>query len=274
MIEKRLLQRWTPSTRWVAASRRSRWQRWADALLRRWGRAAEAAPVGIALLRGSRAAAPIVAARSRADVSVALAASFQLAWQRTTRLQPVLERLERHQLSLVRTLLRPPRVERRQGAVVPRVALPALVRVPERVLVKWFEARVERQIVERLGVQRVLVRPRQDVVRLSTARLARREGPSLDELSRRLQRRAERLSPQGPVDVPTRLASVRSAAAPIERASEVLPGPSARGLPARDRGRHELAAAAPVVNIERITEQVIQHLDRRVTAQRERMGRI
>ena len=274
MIEKRLLQRRTLSTRWVA-SRRSRWQRWAEALAGRWGRALDGAPLGLAFLRGPRPAAAWLALQNRVDVSVALGVTLQLASQRSTHVQHLLARIERQQLSLVRTLLRPPRVERQAGPALPRAAVTAGTRVSARLLQERIEERIERRLVTRVSAPRVLIRPQADIERVSSARIAWREGPALDELPKRLQRRAERRVLDGSFEVSTRLAAPRSATrAAAERPNEALPGPFPSGSPAHDRGRHELMGAVPALNIERITEQVIGRLDRRITAQRERMGRI
>jgi len=274
MIEHRLLSRRTLATRWIAAARRSRWQRWADALAGRWGRAPGSSPLGLAFARSQHAAAPLVILQNRVDISVALAAAFQLAVRRSTVLAPAPMHIDRRQLSLVRLLLRGPRAERAELAALRQATVVPVSRVWERSLQRLLETRLERQLATRVTAHAVLLRARTSEVVLQT-RLVRRAAPPVDVLPKRLLSRSVRQAPEDPSVVPTRLAAAPRPAPPsIERATEVLAGPAARSFMARDAGRHELVREPPPLNIERIAEQVIDRLDRRIVAQRERMGRV
>ena len=274
MIEKRLLQRKTFSTRWVAASHRSRWQRWAEALAGRWGRYLEATSIGLSLVRRSPARLSVLSVQQRVDVNVALAAAFQLATLRSTLMQPSFLRVERHERDLRRVPRRAPRLERVAASRVAPPA-PAALRGVEQLVRRVVESRLERQLMTRLTAQRLLVRSHASADVARRARVERRDGAALDELPKRLLRRAERQLPEGPPAVPARFAAARPALVPaLAHVSESSPMPPLRGFPARDAVRQDVMGQAPVLNIERIAEQVIDRLDRRITAQRERMGRV
>jgi hypothetical protein len=93
------------------------------------------------------------------------------------------------------------------------------------------------------------------------------------EVSRRLTRRVRRVD-EVPVFRPA-MALVRKeapAAAPNRPPFEAAAGQSPFE---RQSGRHTLpAAAVPELNVERLADQVLKQIDRRVVARRERMGQI
>jgi hypothetical protein len=258
--------------RWQLPSRR--WQQWGDAFLNRWARW-PAALGPEATFRRSRAGERSSPTFNRFDIAYVLAPVVQLALSRIPSLAT--QRAEAPaRMSLHRPVVAAPRaaIERASWLVAPIAARPAAWTATERLLRRASSLTIERSKLYRYSEQLVAstsVQRDQTLVLRERARDVVEPGAA----PRRLLRRAER---QLPHDVaPQRLAFRAASAARAAKEDPVPSQPSPwRGRPA---SATEPAAglampATPPLNIDRLTEQVIERIDRRVVAQRERLGRI
>lgn len=275
MIERLALQRRQLPARSGAAPRRaSRWQRWASVLMARWG-LRPGAPALSTSYRRSRPVALGPTIVQRIEASLLFRQSFQFDQRRSV--------LHRHDARhshvrtshVVQALLRSVPVERWMSLAVPRLrALPPLSLL-ERSVERRERLHREREVfrlrlLERSSVHSLSSPP----IRAEAAALRRRAAPA-DDAPTRLARRVQRVIVDAANLAPLRLVVARPTPAAAARAVPELPSPPGlrRALPS-DAAAAPAWTPQPALNLDRLAEQVIDRIDRRVVAQRERMGRI
>jgi hypothetical protein len=179
-------------------------------------------------------------------------------------------------LNVVRALVLVRPVGRGGGAAVQRLrALPAASLV-QRSVERRERLHREREVFKSRLVERLTVRALSSAAVPAEASPPRRRSAAADEgTPSRLARRSQRQVVDAPNLAPLRLVIARPAPAPSARAVPELSSPAGpRRAQSNDAAPAQPWTPPPALNLERLAEQVIDRIDRRVVAQRERMGRI
>ena len=275
MIEGRILQRsGLLERRAVRAPAALRWQHWARALAARWARVAVSPVLGWTFRRRlALATSWHVSNRLEALIELSQSLHFDLPRGdlRRERSQPIYRRQLMLAPALAATRPRYRRLDQAKQGPRRQALIPATERLLLRVAERWRDG----SRLVRLAAARA---PRLvDATRAVRPSWLQAPGGVLrvEELPQRLLRRTERHIIDAIV-APRLFSKTPRSAAPqgVERAPE-----AAARLGARPSSFYESAPAlsspsAPSPSLDRIAEQVLERLDRRVIAQRERMGRI
>jgi hypothetical protein len=275
MIERRAIRRSRLTARGAATlPRLTRWQRWADALRARSGRALGAPNASGMSFRRMRAGAPLLAVQQRFESVLVASPTYGFDLRRSAVVRNESWHVQPRQQTLVRVLMRAtPAAREASPSQPPRRAAPPKIALTQRLVSRISSVLLERRLLSRAVAHADGARAAVMVERIRPPRPALRQATAVDDIPQRLLRRAERQVAAAAALPPVR--SVLARPAPpraLERAEGLAP-PRPRGIAAREATPHVLSAP-PVLNLDRITEQVIDRLDRRIIAQRERMGRV
>jgi hypothetical protein len=275
MIERRALRRsWLAAHGAATLPRLTRWQRWADALRARWGRALEVPKASGMSFRRMRSGAPLLAVQQRFESVLMARPTYRFDLRRSAVVRNESWLVQPRQ-TFVRLLMRATPAAREASPSLPtRRAESAKIALTERLVSRISSVLLERRLLSRAVAHADGARAPVMVERIRPPRPALRKAAAVDDIPQRLLRRAERQVAAAAPLPPVRSVLARPAPSrAVERAPDGLAPPRPRGIAAREAAPHA-PSAPPVLNLDRITEQVLDRLDRRIIAQRERMGRV